>query len=287
MGLPLPFLYCYVETMVGIGPVELALLAVVVALVAVLVAGTGRHRAATFARRAGLTEVTPELVRRVTRRRRFVVAGTLLGIAATGPLDLWLVPAYAGLALGAVADAVTRPGPPPGGPRVARATTARITDYVPPWLVGVAVAAAALAPLLALLRAVAPRADVDTGPVARLTGAGAGWLVLAAAAGLAVSLGLARVVVGRRQPAGSAAELAADDALRAQGVRDVLHVTAVTSFSVGWALSLRLLEPDVTGLARRVGGAVPLLLLVGLAAVGWTHELTGGPRHWRRRLVAA
>lgn len=274
----------------GIGPVELALLGLVALVVGVVVwrflrgAGAG-WRAESFARRAGLPEVTPELVRRVGRRRRFVVAGTVLGLVATGPLDLFLVPVYAGLALGAVADAVTRPGPPPGSPRVAHATSTRLRDYVPPWLLAVVVAAATSAPALAVLWVAAPRTGEPMDGVTRLPGTTVGWLVLAATAGLAVSLALARAVVRRPQPAGSAAELAVDDALRAQAVRDVLHLTAVVSFAVGWVLSMGLLEPDVTGLPRRIGGAVPLVLFGGIVAVGFVHEFTGGPRHWRARLV--
>jgi hypothetical protein len=270
--------------MVGFGSVELAVVLVLVLLAVLVLGGPGgrRRRAASFARRAGLPAVTPELVRRVTRRRRFVVGGTLLGCAAAAVLGLWLVPIYAGLAAGAVLDALTRPGPPPGGPRVAHETTARLTDYVPAWVLALAVTAAGTAPVLALVWLTAPRTE-PVGPVDRLGGGEVGWLVLAAGAGLAVSLALARFVLSRPQPAGSPEELDADDALRAQGVRDVLQVTAVTSFAVGWVLCLGLQEPEVTGVARHVGGVVPVVLLAGIVGVGWVHELTGGPRHWRSR----
>lgn len=272
----------------GIGPAELAVagLLVLVVLAVVLRPGRDDRRAESFARRAGLPEVTPELVRRVARRRRFVVAGTLLGFAATAVVDLSLVPVYAGLALGAVADAVSRPGPPPGTPRVAHATGTRLTDYVPPWLLGAAVTAAACMPLLALVWLVAPHDDGQpVSAVPTLSGAGVGWLLAGTAAGLAGSVALARVVVRRPQPAGSPAELAVADALRAQAVRDVLHVTAVVSFVVGWVLSLALMEPGVTGPDRRIGGAFPVVMFAGIIAVGFAHEIAGGPRHWRSRLV--
>jgi hypothetical protein len=290
-------LYCYVETKqydgrwhvieFTLGPLVLGLIGLVV-LVAIghsLTSARGRQRrAAAFARRAGLPGVTPELTHRVGRRWRFVVAGTLLGLAVTPFAGQWLVPVYAGLALGALADVITRPGPPPGSPRVAHAASTRLRDYVPAWLVGVAAGAAAAAPLLALLWVLTPRTGAARDGI---TGAGVAWLVLAAGAGLAVSLGLARAVVRRRQPAGSPAELAIDDALRAQAVRDVLQVTAVTSFAVGWALSMALIEPDVAGVARLVGGAYPLVMLLGIAVVGVAHEATRGARCWRRRLVTA
>lgn len=228
--------------------------------------------------------VTPELVERVARRRRFVVRGVLLGLLATTVVDFWLVPVYAGLALGAVADALTRPGPPPG-PRYAHATSTRLRDYVPAWLLGAATAAAAAGPLLALLWVLAPRSPGGSGPVT--SGSQVAWPALAAAAGLAASLGLAGVVVRRRQPAGDADDLAVDDALRAQAVRDALHVTAVVSVVTGWMLSLALADADIAGPPRRVGGIYPVVMLLGLLVVAWGHELSGGPKHWRKRLVAA
>lgn len=276
--------------MASIGPVELAVAVLLVLVLVLLVrrrSDDGRRSAAAFARRAGLPEVTPELVRRVRRRRRFVVAGTLLGLLATGPLDLFLVPVYAGLALGAVADAVTRPGPPPGTPRVAHAASTRLGDYVPPWLLGAAFGPALCLPLLALLWLLAPHdPEMPMTGIPTLSGPEVAWLLAGTAAGVAASALLARVVVRRPQPAGSPAELAVDDALRAQAVRDVLQVTAVASFAAGWVLSVGLVEPDVFGLARRVGGAFPLVFFFGILVVGVTHEFTGGPRHWRRRLAA-
>ena len=276
--------------MASIGPVELAVAGLLVLVLVVLVGrrSQGRERrAASFARRAGLPEVTPELVRRVGRRRRFVVTGTVLGLIATGPLDLFLVPVYAGLALGAVADAVTRPGPPPGTPRVAHAASTRLGDYVPPWLLGAAFGPAVSLPLLALLWLLAPHdPEMPMAGIPTLSGAEVGWLLAGTAAGVAASALLARVVVRRPQPAGSPAELAVDDALRAQAVRDVLHLTAVVSFAAGWVLSAALAEPDVTGVTRRVGGYFPVVFFLGIIAVGFVHEAAGGPRHWRRRLVA-
>jgi hypothetical protein len=78
-----------------------------------------------------------------------------------------------------------------------------------------------------------------------------------------------------------------DDALRAQAVRDALHLTAAISVVVAFVLSLALAEPDVVdGPLRRIAGWTPIVLLIGLAVVGTVHEATGGPQHWRRRLPA-
>jgi hypothetical protein len=249
-----------------------------------------RRRAELVAERLGLDAVTPGFVRRVVRRQRWVPAGVTAGFLATPLVDDWMSagrfgPMYVGLALGAVADALTRPGPPPGTPRVAHAASTRLRDHVPAWLLAVAVLMAAAAPALAVLWAVAPRDGRGLGTLI-VTGGAVTRIAGYALAGLAVSLLLARVVVGRPQPAGSTEDLAVDDALRAQAVRDVLHLTGAVSFVMIWSLSLALTGQDVTGPARRIGGAAPLALLIGLVLVGLAHELAGGPKHWRSRLVA-
>lgn len=246
-----------------------------------------RRRAQAFADRSGLAPeaVGATLVRRVTRRQRFVLAGVALGLVAGTVLPGDLALLYVGLGLGAVADQLTTPPLPPGTPRVAHATGTQPSDYVPGWLFGVVTAAALVDPVLALLYAVAPRKVQNIGfePLSAPTAAG---LALTGLAGLAVSIGLARLVVSRRQAAGSPAELAADDALRAQAVRDALHLTAAISVAVAFVLSLALAEPDVDGPLRRVAGLTPLVLLFAIFVVGSLHELSGGPRWWRRRLPA-
>ena len=244
-----------------------------------------RRRAEAFATRTGLPPeaVDATLVHRVIRRQRFVLAGVALGLIAGTVLPGDLALLYVGLALGAVTDRLTAPAPPPGTPRVAHATSTRLADYVPGWLYAAATAAAVLGPVLAVLHAVAPRKvqDIAFDP---LSGTAATGLALVALTGLVVSAGLARLVVRRRQAAGTPAELAADDALRAQAVRDALHLTAAISVAVAFVLSLALAEPDVDGPLRRVAGWTPIVLLAGMLMVAAVHEVTGGPTHWRRRL---
>lgn len=245
-----------------------------------------RRAAERFARRSGLPVgdiPDPGLIRRVVRRERFVVAGVAVGLLVAASLDeLWFTPLYAGLAVGAVVDRLTQPAAPPGTPRVAHATSTRVDDYVPRWLLGAVWAAAAVVPVLAVLWAVAPRTERDLGD-AELPGGAVAGLVLLALAGLLASLGLARLVVRRRAAVGSPEELATDDALRAQAVRDSLHLSAATSVLTAFSLSFALTEQDVDGPLRRVGGWLPLAVLVGLAVVGTVHEIRG-PRHWRARL---
>jgi hypothetical protein len=240
-----------------------------------------RRHSAAVARRFGLPDdaVDRAFVRRVARRQRFVQTGVLLGLVVFMYVDAWFVPLYAGLALGAVADQLATPGLPAGTPRVAHATDARLRAYVPDWLLVAATAAAACAPVLAVVWAVAPRAEL---PGPQPSTAGTVVLALLSLGGLAASLGLARFVVRRPQAAGSPADLAVDDAFRAQAVRDALHVTAVVSLTTTWALGAEATE--VAGPLRHVGGTLPGVLLLGLLAVGTVHEFAAGPRHWRRSL---
>jgi hypothetical protein len=246
-----------------------------------------RRRAEAFAARAGLPAeaVDRTLVHRVARRQRFVLAGVALGLIAGTVLPGDLALLYVGLALGAVADQLTTPPPPPGTPRVAHATSTRLADYVPGWLFAVVTVLALTGPALAVLHQVAPR-KVQNVVFDPMSGTTATVLALTALAGLVVSVGLARLVVRRRQAVGTPAELAADDALRAQAVRDALHLTAAISLAVAFVLSLALAEPDVDGPLRRVAGYTPIVLLFGIFVVGSLHELSGGPRWWRTRLPA-
>jgi hypothetical protein len=100
---------------------------------------------------------------------------------------------------------------------------------------------------------------------------------------LAVSLWAARVVAGGRQVAGTAEELAVDDALRAQTVRDCLHLTAATTIVglgtvdawFGWAD-----DP----LLQQWSARVELLPLVLLAAIAVAVRTSGARQWWRERL---
>ena len=249
-------------------------------------AGARRQRRAAerFARRSGLPEAAvPGMVRRVVRRQRWTLAGIAAGlVVATWTNELWFAPLYVGLAIGAVADRLTRPAARPDTPRVAHAAGTRVTDYVPGWLLVAVLAAATLAPVLAVLWAVAPRTERWLGDP-EMAGATVLTLVAVTLLALAASLWLARVVVHRRATVGSPLELAVDDALRAQAVRDALHLSAAVSVVTTFALGLALTEQDVDGALRRVGGGLPLVTLVLLVAVGTVHEWSG-PRHWRARL---
>jgi hypothetical protein len=282
-------LYCYIETVDATEArvlTALVLLSLLSAASWALGAFGGRalrRKAAAFGTRVGLPEAgrDPVFVARVGRRQRIVLAGVALGVLAAALTGGSVVLIWAGLAVGALADQLAAPVAPPGAPRVAHPTDTRLTDYVPAWLLWAVAAAAGCAPLLALLWSVAPRRPVP--PASADTSAlEVGGLVAVAAVGWAGSLLLARFLVGRPQRAASASDLVTDDAFRAQAVRDALQLTAALSYAAAFGLATALQDDDVTGLARDVGGWTPVVLLVAVAVVGTVHELTGGPRHWRR-----
>lgn len=268
--------------------VWLAILTAIVLLFGWRLGALGGRRslraAERFALRSGLPAGSgPTLVSRVVRRQRFVLGGVAASlVAATWLLDLGFLACYFGLAVGAVADRLTQPAPAPGAPRVAHARSVRVTDYVPAWLLVAVTAGAVTAPVLAVLRLIAPRTERNLGD-REMTDDTAALLVLLTLLGLLTSLWLARLIVSRRATAGSPAELAADDALRAQAVRDALHLSAATSVPCVLQLGFSLMEQDVDGVLRRVGGGLPWGVLIILAVVGTVHEVRG-PRHWRARL---
>lgn len=255
--------------------------------------GAGGRRAAVerFARRAGLPPATVDdaAAQRVVRRDRIALAGVVLALPpGQYLLDQGLVFAsiaagYVGLAVAALIGHVTARTTPPG-PRVAHATSRTVTAYVPPWLLGVAVAGAAMTVSLLVAWALTPRVDAPVSPT-DATAVPTFLLGAAVVGALVVSLWAARVVAGGRQVAGSPEHLAVDDALRAQTVRDCLHLTAATTIVAlgtvdawfGWAD-----DPFLQEWSRRVE-LLPFLLLAAVVLAVWT----SGARHrWRDRLHA-
>jgi hypothetical protein len=242
-----------------------------------------RRRAAAFSTRVGLPDSgrDPAFVARVGRRQRIVLAGVALGVLAAVLTGGSVALIWVGLAVGALADQLATPAAADGAPRVGHANDTGVTDYVPAWLLAAVAAAAGCAPLLALVWSAAPRHTVPPAS-ANTSAVEVAGLVAIAATGWAGSLLLARFLVRRRQRAASAADLATDDAFRAQAGRDALHLTAALSVAATFGLAIALQDDDVTGPARQLGGWAPLVLLVAVAVVGTVHELSGGPRHWRR-----
>jgi hypothetical protein len=244
-----------------------------------------------FARRSGLSpsSIDDEAARRVVRRDRVAVAGVVLALPAgqyllgQGLVYSALAILYVGPAVAAVVGHLAFRATP-SGPRVAHATSRTVTAYVPPWMLAAVVAGAAMTVALLVAWGLTPRVDAPKFP----TDATALPTILLGAAvvvALAVSLGAARVVAGGRQVAGSPEHLLVDDALRAQTVRDCLHLTAATTIIAlgtvdgwfGWAD-----DPFWQEWSRRT----ELLPLVLLAAVALAVSDTGARRWWRDRLHA-
>jgi hypothetical protein len=242
-----------------------------------------------FARRSGLPPETVDdaAASRVVRRDRIALAGVVLALpAGQYLLDQGLVfssiaVGYVGLAVAALVGHLTSRATP-DGPRVAHATDRTVTAYVPPWLLGFAVAGAAMTLALLAAWALTPRIDAPIFPA----GGGAGptaALAVAVVGALALSLWAARVVAGGRQVADSAEHLAVDDALRAQTVRDCLHLTAATTLVAlgtvdgwfGWAD-----DPLLQQWSQRTE-LVPSLLIAAVVLAVWT---SGARQWWRDRL---
>ena len=125
---------------------------------------------------------------------------------------------------------------------MAHGTARTVTAYVPPWLLGAAAAGAAMTVSLLIAWAMTPRVQAPIDPT-DATAVPTFLLGAAVVGALLLSLWAARVVAGGRQFADSPEHLAVDDALRAQTVRDCLHLTAATTIVVlsivdtwfGWA----------------------------------------------------
>lgn len=221
-----------------------------------------------------------------------VVAVALLALggdavfAGFGPLVV--VAAYfAGHAAGYGVVAWREAGRPvPPGPRLARASSPTHDDYVARLERWGAWGAAGLSTLVALAVLVVDRTGVlDLGPVP--------WgLVLATGVLPWVAVGLdevlARRLLDRRQVAGSSLELAWDDALRAQTLRDMVTVVIMVGFYLPIALLSRLGELADGGWPENpvvgvTSGAVFMLLGVG-CVVALVSVVQVPERHFRTRL---
>ena len=250
-------------------------------------AGGRAHRKAAerFAARTGLPAeaVDDQLARRVVRRHRLVVVGFWAGLVTASLLGTSWALGYVGLAFGAVADRLLGHPAAPNAPRTAHGRDTRITDYVPGWLLAAVGLAVLCAGTLAVCWAAAPRLPRDAShydlPPEQSVGLVV-WLV----AGAAGSAALTRLVVHRAQPVASAAELAVDDALRSQAVRDALHLATAAAAATALAFATALNAQAADSSLRAVAGWTPTAFLVALAVVGTWHEAVRGPAYWRSRL---
>ncbi|QYF72924.1 hypothetical protein [Cryobacterium sp. PAMC25264] len=260
-----------------------------------------------YARRLGVAvpaELSDRLLVRLIRRERALLTGGLTGIGLAviaalllpGGFDAAYVPVlvFAGLGVGSAVGAAlassTSALRPLAGPRVARPTTPVYADYVP----AVERWSGRLLPALAVLAVFAAWIALSVGALgdARLTAAyiwtsAGACLAYAAASGLMASALLSRRILDRGQPSASATELAWNDGLRAQALRDLHAVPIVLGF-----VSLLSTFFDIGSLSDYAGGgataaAVGVVLLAVLMAGGVTLfivDLASRPQqyYWRR-----
>jgi MFS family permease len=236
-----------------------------------------------YARRLGVavpSDGADRLVARLIRRERALMIGGLTGIALA-TLIAWVLPGgfdaayvpvliFAGLGVGSASGAALASArsalQPLTGQRIARPTTPIYADYVPPlerWsgriLPGLALGAV-LAAWIAFSIGVLGDARLST---AYIWGSAGAWLAYAAVAGLLVSALLSRRILDRGQPSASATELAWNDGLRAQALRDLQAVPVTLGF-----VSLLSTFFDIGSLSDYAGGgATAALVGLGLLAV--------------------
>jgi hypothetical protein len=274
----------------NLGPLELMVLVATAAIGGVLLYWTvvvPDRFVEAWARNAGLAPA-PETSRRIRRyllwSRRCRFAGGLTGFVlamSLGPAPSEsLVPAmaaFAGYLVGAlVAELVINR---PQGPAGTAAVSPRdVDDYLPRYvrklLYGVALAFVAGQALyaLGLHRLLPPDAQ------ARIPEASGGRFIvtlLSVAILVAVTEALVRFIVGRRQPAASASDVAVDDAIRASSVRAVaagglsLLLLAVAGEAMAFA--------DVGGPVGSVLALIAVATLVGSIASWFFIARTFGP----------
>jgi hypothetical protein len=180
----------------------------------------------------------------------------------------------AGYLLGAVLAELSWPRPvPAAGPRAAALRPRRQAHYLPGWVVPGCWAAAAGAVLAALAQWSLPMQQAAPQP------GGAGLLLAGTAAGMAGVTQLAVwAVVRRRQPFGSARQLAVDDALRSASLRRAAGAGLMFGLLVLadrlWALAV-----DVQPRPLRV--LLPLLAVACLAAAWNAFVRLRGQQAWR------
>jgi hypothetical protein len=263
-----------------------------------------------YARRMGVAvpaEIEQRVTARLLRRERLLTIGGFIGIAvATGAAFLLpggfnapyvgvLIFAGAGVG-GATAAAVASSASelsPLTGPRVARSTVPGHADYVP----ALERLGSRLLPPLALVTIIGAAVALNIGALgdARFTPAylwnsvGA-WLAYASVAGLVLAELLARRILGTGQQAADSTDLAWNDALRGQALRDLATAPVVFGFT---SILVTFLDvgsrSDYQG-AGATAAAVGLGVLALIAAAGCAllvADLVSKPQqHYWRRLWA-
>jgi len=244
------------------------------------------------------------LAARAARKTRASVLGAFLGTAlvvlgfVTGIIpaadpesnvsDLWLVIGgyFVGLAIGAMINTLGYRPAPVEGERFARSGAVDLRDYLAP-VDRYGARVSVLFGVLALGGAMLLFATgyIQLNPLASVSAAVVGLGVVS----LAIFEFSARRILDRAQPVGSPAELAWDDALRAQNVREI--ATAPISLGLWGSLAVLLtlldqpipINPAGDLLFGLLIAAVAVLLTVALIATVYSIA-TAPQQHYLRRL---
>jgi hypothetical protein len=245
----------------------------------------------------------PALRRRFVGRFTASLVGATLGLAvsaaalqsglvpsseSTDVAEFWLVFGgfFAGASVAAAIYALVAKPARPEGERFARSGAVDLRDYLAPVDRLGARAAVALGVVTLVASAAVSAAGLTSSNAALSVG---GLIVVAGVVALALAELASRRILDRPQPAGSPAELAWDDALRAQSLREI--VTAPLCLGSWGALAVLFTLIDATdavgfgGIVTFWVGAIGLaLVFIALFAAAAVSIATKPQQHYLRRL---
>jgi hypothetical protein len=281
-------------------------LLIIVGAVLMLIPAFRRYAVVQTGTSVGLAvpeQLEPALRRRFVGRSLTSLVGALLGlVVAVASLQSGLVPStestdvgefwivfggfFAGASVAAAIYALAAKPARPEGARYARSGAVDLRDYLAPIDRLGARAAVALGVVTLIAATAVSAAGLTNSNAAVSVG---GLIVVAGVVALALSEFASRRILDRPQPAGSPAELAWDDALRAQSLREI--VTAPLSLGSWGALAVLFTLLDATdavgfgGIATFWVGAIGLaIVLIALFAAAGISIATKPQQHYLRRL---
>lgn len=248
-------------------------------------------------------QLEPALRRRFAGRTVASLVGALIGLAlavsalfadlvplrgSTDVAEFWLVFGgfFTGAAVATSIYALAAKPARPSGERYARSGAVDLRDYLAPIdRLGARIAVAFGVATLIAATAVSAAGLTDSNAALSV----GGLIVVAGVVALGLSEFASRRILARPQPAGSPAELAWDDALRAQSLREI--VTAPLCLGSWGALAVLFALMNATN-AGGFGGIVAfwiaaaglLVVFVALFAAAAVSIATKPPQHYLRRL---
>jgi hypothetical protein len=285
----------------GILPLIITItVALVIVVVVTLVRGVSVSRVQRFGRSVGLqvpAGLETSIRSRLARRALFGSIGALvatvviLGVILLGvlPYDrqstIWLVLGglFAGAGAGSALAALTeRATAAPDSARFARSGAVDLGDYLAPVeLVGVrVVVGASVAVLLGSIVVGVTRVEAWSATLVV-----ASVVVALAVASLVVFEVAGRRIIDRGRPAGSPAELAWDDAMRATSLRELLTAPLCLGLWGTLIIVFEVLEAFSVGPeSSMIGAVVGLLLVVGAIVFAIVATASKPQQHYLRRL---